>query len=212
MGPPVNITWLTGLLCLSVSDRREVILALSSDPTTDTPVTLRGSNSASATPRVPSMVHTHLDSAHLQLRIFRKCFFEMAPAILTDKGWVCLWGRREALHPHSPEGQGCWDSMAAQSPQGQTQACTWGWQAVLWAPDPFPTPLPHSGPATWGRYHVPGPLATNDLGWKVLVSSGCSNISLLPPPLSSDQKEAPNAPAPCSFQTASSFPLDSFFQ
>ena len=82
MGPPVNITWLTGRLCLSVSDRREVILALSSDPTADTPVTLRGSNSASATPHVPSNVHTHLHSAHLQLRIFRKCFFEMAPAIL----------------------------------------------------------------------------------------------------------------------------------
>ena len=58
---------------------------------------------------------------------------------MTDKGWVCLWGRREELLPHSPEGQGCWDSMAAQSPQGQTQACTRGWQAILWAPDPFPT-------------------------------------------------------------------------
>ena len=56
---------------------------LSREPTTDTQVTLRGSNSASATPHVPSRVHTHRDSAHLLLRTFRKCFFETAPAILT---------------------------------------------------------------------------------------------------------------------------------
>ena len=56
---------------------------LSSDPATDTQVTLRGSNSASATPWVPSRVHTHPDSAHLQLCLFSKCFLEMAPAILT---------------------------------------------------------------------------------------------------------------------------------
>lgn len=68
---------------LSVSDGREGILTLSSDPTTDTQVTLRGSNSASATPRVPFRVHTHPDSAHLLLCTFRKGFFETAPAILT---------------------------------------------------------------------------------------------------------------------------------
>lgn len=129
---------------------------------------------------------------------------------MKDKVWVCLWGPREELHPHSPESQGCWDSVAAHSPQGQTQACTCGWQTVLWAPDPFPDScLPH----VWSRHLGAGTmfqvLWPQQLGLEgVFLSSGCSNVSLLPPPLSSDQREASNSPCTQLLPTAASFPLD----
>lgn len=161
----------------------------------------------------PLQVHTHPDSAHLQLCLFRKCL-------------VLL--RNGTRHPHprvkdragfvsGADGKSC--TRTAQ--RGRAAGTPWlptphranaGLQVTgrrCCGPQCLPTPVfPRSCPATWGRYPVPGPLAAAAGARRRLPFKWLLECVAPPPASSSDQREASNAPCTQLLPTASSFPLD----